>query len=232
MLSHLQNLMLERLWCLLWYQHQVKDLPNFKLWRGATLKEFWMHWSSCQSENTKEKVLRGPSVNLQMHYRPIWGGKYKRKYNRNTSANTRESCAQTFGWLANTHEANIHKIENGDALVLPQPLKVSLNFQFMSDFGFYLCQMLIFSVIIFILLTLDSICAISTPIVTTFHHQQRSRDCKRRRFWRYCQLCGNIANAAPFDPSSSQSYHCSPLLPPSTTPHPGPHFHQQTDVLH
>ena len=102
----------------------------------------------------------------------------------------------------------------------------------MSDLGFYLLQMLnlFFSVIILVLLTLGRICAISTLIVTTFHHQQRDHDCKRRRFWRYCQLCGNIANAAPFDPSSSQSYHCSPLLPLSTA-HPGPHPHQQADVL-
>ena len=105
----------------------------------------------------------------------------------------------------------------------------------MSDLGFYPLQMLnlIFSVIILVLLTIGSICAISTLIVTTFHQQQRCRDCKRRRFWRYCQVCGNIANAVPFDPSSSQSYHCSPLLPLSTThPHPGLHPHQQADVLH
>ena len=30
---------------------------------------------------------------------------------------------------------------------------------------------------------------------------------------------------------ASQSYHCSPLLPLSTTPHPGLHPHQQADVL-
>ena len=63
-------------------------------------------------------------------------------------------------------------IENGDAPVLRQPLNVSLNFKFMSDLGFYPLQMLnfIFSVIMLVLMTIGSICAISTLIVTTFHH--------------------------------------------------------------